>query len=161
MESTNTKADHTSARVVGRVGEDLVGTKYQHLFWKQGLPAPQIIFGKHVTAAAGTSLVHTAPAHGQEDYVAFREACAVTTAADGQVEEMRCPVDDEGHFTRDLEAWTEDREVARRLVGKSVLGEAVPEMIQILKEKGVLLHTELLRHRYPCDWKTKEPVIMR
>ncbi|KAJ9119442.1 hypothetical protein QFC24_005675 [Naganishia onofrii] len=142
-------------------GEDLVGTKYQHLFWKEGLPAPQIIFGKHVTAAAGTSLVHTAPAHGQEDYVAFREAFTTTTAADGQVEELRCPVDDEGRFTGDLEAWTEDAALANRLVGKSVLGEAVPEMIQILREKGILLHTEMLRHRYPCDWKTKEPVIMR
>ncbi|KAJ9117593.1 hypothetical protein QFC22_004443 [Naganishia vaughanmartiniae] len=142
-------------------GEDLVGTQYQHLFWKEGLPAPQIIFGKHVTAAAGTSLVHTAPAHGQEDYVAFREAFASTSASDGQVEDMRCPVDDEGRFTRDLEAWTEDEDMARRLVGKSVLGEAVPEMIQILREKGILLHTEMLRHRYPCDWKTKEPVIMR
>lgn len=136
-----------------------MGTKYQHLFWKPSLPPPEVILAKHVTAAAGTSLVHTAPAHGQEDYEAYREAFA--GSAQAQASEMRCPVDDEGKFTNELADWTDDKSLPERLVGKSVLGEAVPEMISILKEKGILLHTNMLSHRYPCDWKTKEPVILR
>lgn len=123
------------------------------------MPPPEVILAKHVTAAAGTSLVHTAPAHGQEDYEAYREAFA--GSAQAQAPEMRCPVDDEGKFTNELADWTDDKSLPERLVGKSVLGEAVPEMISILKEKGILLHTNMLSHRYPCDWKTKEPVILR
>ncbi|KAI5452982.1 isoleucine-tRNA ligase [Naganishia albida] len=147
-------------KVLGRItGQELVGTKYQHLFTKPSLPPPEVILAKHVTAAAGTSLVHTAPAHGQEDYEAFREAFAGSVQA--QASEMRCPVDDEGKFTNELADWTDDKTLPERLVGKSVLGDAVPEMIAILKEKGILLHTNMLSHRYPCDWKTKEPVILR
>lgn len=123
------------------------------------MPPPEVILAKHVTAAAGTSLVHTAPAHGQEDYEAFRVAFA--GSAQAQAEEMRCPVDDDGKFTGELADWTDDQSVAERLVGKSVLSDAVPEMIAILREKGILLHEALLSHRYPCDWKTKEPVILR
>jgi isoleucyl-tRNA synthetase len=37
----------------------------------------------------------------------------------------------------------------------------VPAMVEILKENGILLKQDVIHHRYPCDWKTKEPIIIR
>lgn len=137
-----------------RAGKELLGTQYEHLFWREGLPRSQVIASTDVTTTAGTGLVHSAPGHGKEDYAAFRLAFR-------DQEDFRCPVDDEGKLTDDIRAWTSDPTVSNRLVGKSVLGDAVPAMISILRETGTLLAEEDITHRYPCDWKTKEPVIIR
>lgn len=101
--------------------------------------------------------MHTAPGHGQEDYEAFR--AALGEAADST--EIRCPVDDAGHLTSDLAAWTSHKSIADRLIGKDVLGDAVPEMVKILEDQGSLLKAVKIKHRYPTDWKTKKPVIVR
>jgi isoleucyl-tRNA synthetase len=139
------------------VGKDLLGTSYDHLFWNPSMPKPTIISSRYVTADAGTGLVHSAPGHGKEDYEVYRTALG----SDADSAEIRCPVDDAGCLTGDLEAWTKDRSIANRLVGKSVLKEAVPEMIEILKENGILLKEDTIRHRYPHDWRTKQPIILR
>jgi len=47
-------------------GEELTGAKYLHPITKKRLP---FLFGKHVTTKMGTGLVHTAPAHGPEDFL--------------------------------------------------------------------------------------------
>jgi len=138
-------------------GDDLLGTSYDHLFWNSAQPKPKVIASKHVTSGAGTGLVHTAPGHGQEDYEAFRQSLGV----DADNAEMRCPVDDLGNLTEKILSWTKDKDIADRLVGKSVLGDAVPTMVDILKENGILLKQDVIYHRYPCDWKTKEPIIIR
>ena len=46
-------------------GRDLVGLRVCHPFQDRIVP---VILGDHVTADAGTGLVHTAPAHGLEDF---------------------------------------------------------------------------------------------
>lgn len=138
-------------------GADLVGTEYDHLFCNASMPKPRVIASTHVTTGAGTGLVHTAPGHGQEDYTAFRAALG----AEADAAEIRCPVDDSGSFTSVIGEWAKDQAVADRLVGKNVLGNAVPEMVDILKEQGLLLKEEVISHRYPCDWRTKEPIIIR
>lgn len=138
-------------------GDDLLGTSYDHLFWNSTQPKPKVIASKHVTSGAGTGLVHTAPGHGQEDYEAFRQSLGPKADA----AEMRCPVDDLGNLTEEILSWTKGKDIANRLVGKSVLGDAVPAMVDILKETGVLLKQDVIQHRYPCDWKTKEPIIIR
>lgn len=138
-------------------GSDLLGTQYEHTFWNSSSPKPAIIPSRHVTSSAGTGLVHTAPGHGQEDYEAFR--AALGSEADST--KIRCPVDDAGELTADLSEWAQDEEVAKRLVGKNVLGDAVPEMVKILEEEGTLLKAVTIKHRYPTDWKTKEPIIVR
>ncbi|KAG9123509.1 isoleucine-tRNA ligase, partial [Ceratobasidium sp. 392] len=126
------------------IGIDLIGTKYKPIFGTSVCP---VITAKHVTAESGTGLVHTAPAHGAEDYAAWRLG--------SYGEEILCPVDDEGKFTTAVgESWT-------RLVGKEVLGDGNIEVIRVLKELDVLVRKETLRHRYPYDWKTKKPVILR
>lgn len=138
-------------------GTDLLTTGYEHLFWKPGQPLPSIIPSKYVTNVAGTGLVHTAPAHGKEDYEIYRNH----VIAGRESEELRCPVNDEGRINDEIVGWARDEALGRRLVGKEVLGDAVPVMIGILKEEGVLLAEEVIKHRYPCDWKTKEPIIIR
>lgn len=91
--------------------------------------------------------MHTAPAHGAEDYAAWRLA--------SKDSDILCPVDAEGRFTDAVgHSWT-------RLIGKEVLGDGNIEIIRILKELGVLVKKVTLRHRYPYDWKTKKPVILR
>jgi isoleucyl-tRNA synthetase len=106
-----------------------------------------------VTSQSGTGLVHSAPAHGYEDYEAFVEA-------DILPEDMRCPIDDAGCFTSALIEWSGD-ETTSRLVGKNVLRDGVGIMIDLLHEDGSLLAEQPVEHRYPCDWKTKEPIIVR
>ncbi|KAJ1302095.1 hypothetical protein OPQ81_000926 [Rhizoctonia solani] len=125
-------------------GAELVGTTYKSPF---GAGYSPVLTAKHVTADSGTGLVHTAPAHGPEDYTAWK--------ATRQEGDILCPVDNEGKFTDAVgNEWI-------RLVGKEVLGDGNIEVIRILKEQGLLVKKETLRHRYPYDWKTKKPVIFR
>jgi isoleucyl-tRNA synthetase len=125
-------------------GADLAGTTYNPVF---GASPNPVITAKHVTAESGTGLVHTAPAHGAEDYSAWRLG--------SHQADILCPVDGEGKFTEAVgEPWA-------RLVGKEVLGDGNIEVIRILKERGALVKKETLKHRYPYDWKTKKPVILR
>jgi isoleucyl-tRNA synthetase len=75
-------------------------------------------------------------------------------------DDLRCPIDDEGCFTSEVAKWA-DMDSASSLVGKSVLGNAVPAVIELLRAQNALLAEETIEHRYPHDWKTKEPVIIR
>jgi isoleucyl-tRNA synthetase len=118
------------------------------------VPAP------HVTATSGTGLVHCAPAHGVEDYNAFRALGMLPRSVD-----MVCHVDLAGKFTEDISAVVgEDN--ARRLVGLEALYRGGKEMVEILRELngehggGRLVREEKIRHRYPYDWKTGKPIII-
>jgi isoleucyl-tRNA synthetase len=73
--------------------------------------------------------------------------------ASGDRSELRCPVDDAGLFTQDVGVPS--------LVGKSVLGDGVDEMIRLLEHDNTLLAEQPIEHRYPHDWKSKEPIIVR
>ncbi|WWC88449.1 uncharacterized protein L201_003360 [Kwoniella dendrophila CBS 6074] len=137
------------------VRSQLVGTQYTHLFHptSSSQSKPSIMAAKHVTAQAGTGLVHSAPAHGHEDYEAF-------IAAGMLPEELRCPVDDDGRFTPDLTYWTEG-DLATSLVGQEVLGKGTHMMVDLLRDNAVLLAEQDIEHRYPYDWKSKKPIIVR
>jgi isoleucyl-tRNA synthetase len=110
-----------------------------------------------VSSGAGTGLVHTAPGHGQEDYEVYR----ASLGANADSADIRCPVDDLGNLTEEVRTWTKGSDIAERIVGKNVLGDAVPAMVSLLEENGVLLKKDVIKHRYPGDWKTKEPIIIR
>ena len=126
------------------IGADLVGTTYNPIF---GTSPCAVLTAKHVTAESGTGLVHTAPAHDAEDYAAWY--------GNSHRGDIICPVDGEGKFTDSVgEKWA-------RLIGKEVLGDGNIEVIRILSEQGFLVKKEALKHRYPYDWKTKKPVILR
>ena len=125
-------------RIVARGrGDRLEGLKLQHPFYDRQVP---VILGEHVTTDAGTGAVHTAPGHGQEDYVVgSRYGLKVDN-----------PVGDNGCFLPDVE-----------LFGGEHVFKANAHVIEVLKERGRLLHQEKLRHSYPHCWRHKTPVIFR
>ena len=98
--------------------------------------------GDYITTESGTGLVHTAPGHGQEDYL--------TGLKYGL--DLLSPVDDVGKFTI---------EAGERFAGMSVLAEGNIAIVDALTEVGALLKAEDYGHKYPYDWRTKKPTIFR
>lgn len=96
----------------------------------------------HVTMAKGTGLVHTAPAHGMDDY-------SVASQFNLSVE---CIVDEDGKFTE---------KAGPELQSLSVMNEGTVKVISMLKECGALVKEEQCVHSYPYDWRTKQPVVIR
>ena len=118
-------------------GLDLEGQLLAHPFYDREVP---VIVGDHVTSEAGTGAVHTAPGHGQDDYVA---GSRYNLPVDN-------PVGSNGCFLPDT----------RIFAGKHVFA-ANDQVIEVLKGKGMLLHEEMLRHSYPHCWRHKTPIIFR
>ena len=99
-----------------------------------------VINGLHVTTDAGTGCVHTAPGHGEDDYVVGQKYKLPVIS----------PVDDKGVFT----------EEAGQFEGM-FYDKANKAITDVLKEKDALLKLEFITHSYPHDWRTKKPVIFR
>ena len=118
-------------------GSDLEGQRLGHPFYDREVP---VILGDHVTTEAGTGAVHTAPGHGQDDYVVgSRYGLPVDN-----------PVGSNGCFLPDTEIFA----------GEHVFA-ANDHVIEVLKGKGTLLHEVMLRHSYPHCWRHKTPIIFR
>ena len=109
----------------------------QHPFYERVVP---LICGDHVTLDAGTGLVHTAPAHGLDDYV-----------VGGRYKlPVECPVGDDGKFFASVP-----------LVGGQSIWAANKTVLERLGEVGLLLKQEKLQHSYPHCWRHKTPIIFR
>ncbi|GKY96938.1 hypothetical protein MPSEU_000652800 [Mayamaea pseudoterrestris] len=121
-------------------GADLLGTTYSHPLYDR--KSPVLAGGDYITTESGTGLVHTAPGHGQEDYM--------TGLKYGL--DILSPVDDVGCFTV---------EAGARFQGLEVLGEGNQAIIDALEEERALLKAEDYGHKYPYDWRTKKPTIFR
>ncbi|TAE56378.1 MAG: isoleucine--tRNA ligase [Nostocales cyanobacterium] len=120
-------------------GQDLEHTTYRHpLFDRE---SPVVVGGDYITTDSGTGLVHTAPGHGQEDYIVGQKYGLSILA----------PVDDAGNFT----------EEAGKFAGLNVLNDGNQAIIDALNEAGSLLKEEAYPHKYPYDWRTKKPTIFR
>ncbi|WP_206815210.1 isoleucine--tRNA ligase [Chroococcus sp. FPU101] len=120
-------------------GKELEHTTYRHpLFDRE---SEIVIGGDYVTTDSGTGLVHTAPGHGQEDYIVGQRYGLPILS----------PVDDKGNFTAE----------AGPFEGLNVLKDANEVIINALQEKGSLLKEESYEHKYPYDWRTKKPTIFR
>lgn len=126
--------------VIGKqtfAGSELEGLKVQHPFYNKQVP---IILGEHVTTDAGTGAVHTAPAHGQEDFVVGKQYNLP----------VDCPVDAKGVFFEDTE-----------LLGGQFIFKANASVIEILNHKHALVKHTPIMHSYPHCWRHKTPVIFR
>ncbi|MEJ6483331.1 isoleucine--tRNA ligase [Nostoc punctiforme UO1] len=120
-------------------GNDLEHTTYRHpLFDRE---SPIVVGGDYITTESGTGLVHTAPGHGQEDYIVGQRYGLPILA----------PVDDNGNFTQE----------AGEFAGLNVLGDGNQAVIDALSAAGSLLKEEPYPHKYPYDWRTKKPTIFR
>lgn len=132
--------------VLGTVyGADLVGSTYTHPFRSVSNGPQPILHADFVTDESGTGLVHLAPGHGMDDY----KLCQVYNI------QPFAPLDDAGHFTS--EAFPGSNE----LEGKPVLTTGNKTVLEILEKGSMLLATHKYRHKYPYDWRSKQPVIIR
>ncbi len=118
-------------------GSQLEGLQLQHPFLERKVP---LILGAHVTLEAGTGLVHTAPAHGVDDYqVGLRYQLPIDN-----------PVGDDGKFISTV----------AQFAGLTVW-QANPKVIETLTENDRLLKHGKLKHSYPHCWRHKTPIIFR
>ena len=126
-----------SKRLAEVAGTALEGMQLAHPFYERTVP---VILGDHVTLDAGTGAVHTAPGHGQEDYIV------------GNKYKLKVdnPVGSDGRFVAGTQFFEGER-----------VFDANKHVIEVLKERGALLHDEALRHSYPHCWRHKTPVIFR
>ena len=125
-------------KIVGTVpGSALERLEVWHPFQPRKVP---VILGDHVTLDAGTGVVHTAPAHGVEDFMV------------GQKYDLPVanPVGPDGRFDEDIS-----------LVGGQTVWEGNKTVIDILREKTLLLNDVAYEHSYPHCWRHKSPVIFR
>ncbi|MEZ9510079.1 isoleucine--tRNA ligase [Vibrio breoganii] len=118
-------------------GADLELLNFQHPFYDFTVPA---ILGEHVTTDSGTGIVHTAPGHGQEDFVVGQHYNL----------EVANPVGSNGVYLPDTELFA----------GQHVF-KANNSVLEVLKEKGALLHHHAYEHSYPHCWRHKTPIIFR
>lgn len=111
--------------------------KVKHPFEDRQVP---VILGAHVTTESGTGCVHTAPAHGPDDFVVGKKYNLP----------MINPVLGNGCFADSVELFA----------GQNVR-KVNHAIIEVLKEKNALLHSETIEHSYPHCWRHKTPVIFR
>ncbi|MGZ4953676.1 MAG: isoleucine--tRNA ligase [Methylobacter sp.] len=109
----------------------------QHPFYDRQVP---IILGDHVTTEAGTGAVHTAPGHGQDDYVVgLKYGLPIDN-----------PVGNDGVFLPNTAIFA----------GEHVFN-ANAHVLEVLEQQGKLLHHVAILHSYPHCWRHKTPIIFR
>lgn len=135
------------AKQVGTLkGKDLVGMSYEPMFpyfkHLKEKGAFKVLSGEFVSTEDGTGIVHIAPGFGQDDFDACR--------AYDENFPVVCPVDEAGKFTAEVPDYQ----------GKQVFETNEPIM-QLLKEKGLLVKKEQYTHSYPFCWRTDTPLIYK
>jgi len=119
------------------MGSEMDKAQCKHPFYERD---SMLILGDHVTLEAGTGLVHTAPGHGQEDYVVALKYGI----------EVYNPVNDYGKFRPDVE-----------MFGGEHIKNANPMIVEHMQENGSLIASGDISHSYPHCWRCKSPVIFR
>ena len=118
-------------------GEVLDLMTAQHPFYDR---TSLLMLGDHVTLDAGTGLVHTAPGHGEEDYIVGKKYGL----------DVLSPLDSRGYYTAEAPGFE-----------GMFYDKANPIVTKMLEENGSLLKLDFFTHSYPHDWRTKKPVIYR
>lgn len=127
--------DHSVVKTVK--GSELEYVTAQHPFYDR---ESLVMCGEHVTVDAGTGCVHTAPGHGEDDFIVSRKYGL----------DVLCPVDDKGVMTDEAPGF------------EGLFYDAANKPItEKLESVGALLKLTFFTHSYPHDWRTKKPVIFR
>ncbi|HET6654895.1 MAG TPA: isoleucine--tRNA ligase [Gammaproteobacteria bacterium] len=134
MQRYGVEKHETLGRAPGQAFERVL---LAHPFYARQVP---VILGDHVTTDAGTGAVHTSPGHGQDDFIV------------GQLYGLPIdnPVGSNGVFLDNTPLFA----------GEHVF-KANPKIVELLGERGVLLHHEPYQHSYPHCWRHRTPVIFR
>ncbi|MDQ8040132.1 MAG: class I tRNA ligase family protein, partial [Rickettsiella sp.] len=125
-------------RIAEASGKVFEGILLQHPFYHRQVP---VILGEHVTTESGTGAVHTAPAHGLEDYCIAQQY---------SLSPLVNPVDGNGCFLPDTPLFA----------GEHVF-KVTPHIIEVLKAHKNLLNAGSIEHSYPHCWRHKTPLIFR
>ncbi|HEY3990507.1 MAG TPA: isoleucine--tRNA ligase [Acidobacteriaceae bacterium] len=127
-----------SAHEIARFkGTRLERATFQHPFLDRSILG---VLADYVTADQGTGAVHTAPAHGIDDfYTGERYGLDQTTKVDAT-----------GRIHEGLPEYN----------GLTVF-KANPEIIKLLEARGALLARNDIYHSYPHCWRCHNPVIFR
>jgi len=124
--------------ILGRItGEKLAGLLLTHPFYAKQVP---VVLGDHVTIESGTGAVHTAPAHGVDDYLIGKKYHLP----------LDNPVGDDGCFT-----------ATTALFAGLHVSKANDVILETLRTNGALIHFSSLSHSYPHCWRHKTPLIFR
>ncbi|WP_102347009.1 isoleucine--tRNA ligase [Bacillus sp. Marseille-P3661] len=118
-------------------GSELEHVVAQHPFYDRD---SLVMCGEHVTTDAGTGCVHTAPGHGEDDFIIGKKYGL----------DVLCPVDEKGYFTSQAPGFE-----------GLFYDDANKQITQKLEEVGALLKLSFITHSYPHDWRTKKPTIFR
>ncbi len=118
-------------------GSVLELAKLQHPLYDFEVP---VVLGDHVTTDSGTGAVHTAPGHGQEDFVVGLKYGL----------EVANPVGANGVYLPDTPLFA----------GQHVF-KANDSVVAALQEAGALLLHKSYNHSYPHCWRHKTPIIFR
>ncbi len=138
LETVLARAGIKEYEVIARTkGAALEGVALQHPLYNR---TSQLILGEHVTTDAGTGAVHTAPAHGADDFsVCQRYGIDIIN-----------PVGANGVFLADTEI----------VAGLHVM-KANQVVVDSLRDRHRLMHSESFDHSYPHCWRHKTPLIFR
>ena len=141
-ESTLARYEEESTKLLASCnGEALQGLMLQHPFDDRQVP---IICGEHVTTDAGTGLVHTAAAHGNDDWLVMR--------ANYPEEKPRVLMGGDGKFfDSERVPFAAIRGLDRKAANKVIL--------EAMKESGALLASARLNHSFPHCWRHKTPLM--
>ncbi|WP_059104752.1 isoleucine--tRNA ligase [Shouchella shacheensis] len=138
LETLKSELEWSEAKLTKTVkGSELENIVCRHPFYDRN---SLVITGEHVTLDAGTGCVHTAPGHGEDDFLVAKKYGL----------DVLCPVDDKGVMTEEAPGFE---------------GEFYDNINKTVSEKleaaGSLLKLSFITHSYPHDWRTKKPVIFR
>lgn len=136
VESVMTRYDMSQYKICGIAkGQVLDKLTLNHPFYDRLSP---VVLGEHVTTETGTGCVHTAPAHGADDYVVGKKYNLP----------LINPVKANGCYAEDVEFFA----------GISVL-KVDEKIFELLKEKNALLALQNIQHSYPHCWRHKSPML--
>ncbi|MGE6753186.1 isoleucine--tRNA ligase [Rossellomorea sp. NPDC071047] len=124
------------------VTKKVKGAELEHIVAKHPLYERDslVVLGEHVTTDSGTGCVHTAPGHGEDDFLVGKKYGL----------DVLCPVDDKGVMTSEAPGFE-----------GLFYDKANKPITEKLQETGALLKLNFITHSYPHDWRTKKPVIFR
>ncbi|ANU17521.1 isoleucine--tRNA ligase [Planococcus maritimus] len=138
LEEVAKELDWTEYEVVRTVkGQELEHIQAKHPLYDR---TSLVMLGEHVTTDSGTGCVHTAPGHGEDDFLIGKKYGL----------DVLCPVDERGVMTDEAPGFAGE-----------FYDKANKSITEALDEASALEGLSFITHSYPHDWRTKKPVIYR